>query len=318
MIEKIISMPFFSIVIPVYNKELFVTKTLDAVLAQTFTDYEIILVNDGSTDQSFSLIKGYSDPRIRIVNQNNQGVSSARNNGILQSQATYICLLDADDFWKKNHLQSLFDMIQKFPQAGLYSQRYQIKWSEKYIQNLTYDREHTYEGVIDDFFGSSYKNRVVQTSAVCFPKEIWHELGGFDENISLGEDLDFWIRIALKYPVVVGNQVTVVYNMMQKNESLTKISLAHHRLPDFEKYAEEEKTYPSLKRLLDLYRTEYALHFHIAGNREKKDFYLKAIDPKHLSKKTAFLLKTPSYLLKCLLYGKRFAKRFGIDFSVYH
>src|SRR5690606_12962360 len=97
-------MAFFSIIVPLYNKEKYLKATLKSVLQQTFIDFEIIIVNDGSTDKSLEIAKSFKNERIKIYTQENQGVSAARNLGIEKSTSEYCCFLDADDVWKDNHL----------------------------------------------------------------------------------------------------------------------------------------------------------------------------------------------------------------------
>src|SRR3970040_1764287 len=101
-------MPFFSVIIPVFNKEKFIEVTLKSVLNQTFIDFEILIINDGSTDNSAQLIKGFDDPRIRYYYKENSGVSSARNDGIEKTQSNYISFIDADDYWYPDFLEEMY------------------------------------------------------------------------------------------------------------------------------------------------------------------------------------------------------------------
>nr|WP_297307928.1 glycosyltransferase family 2 protein [uncultured Flavobacterium sp.] len=311
-------MSFFSIIIPLYNKELFLENTLKSVFNQTFSDFEIIIVNDGSTDKSLEIANSFQNEKITIYAQVNQGVSVARNLGIEKSTSNYCCFLDADDIWKPNHLQSLYDLIQKFPEAGLYCTRYETKISKIKTIQTVFDFDNSFQGYIVDFFKSSLVNRIALTSATCIPKKTFYTLGGFEPNITSGQDLDYWIRIALKNKVAISDQITLVYNFISENKSLSKTNIEKKILPDLEKYSQEEKKNLSLKRFLDLYRIEYALHFHIIGNKNKKEYYLKNVSPENINPKTQFLLKLPSNLLSKLLFTKRYLKQFGIDFSVYH
>ena len=117
-----------SVVIPLYNKEQSIAATIQSVLAQTYTDYEIIVVDDGSTDNSLKVVQErvseLENERVRIIHQENAGVSAARNKGILESKGKYIAFLDADDLWAPNYLATLAALIADFPNAGLYSLGY--------------------------------------------------------------------------------------------------------------------------------------------------------------------------------------------------
>lgn len=110
-----------SVVIPLYNKEHTITRTLGTVLNQTYKDFEVVIINDGSTDNGVSVIQNFStDSRIKIINQSNQGVSVARNEGVRNATYEYVAFLDGDDEWLPNYLSKMYEAIQKFPNAGLF------------------------------------------------------------------------------------------------------------------------------------------------------------------------------------------------------
>ena len=111
-------MPFLSVIIPLYNKESYIKNTLRSVLEQNFTDFEIIIVNDGSTDNSLEIVSSFKDERIQVIHQPNSGASSSRNKAIQSAKTQYIAFLDADDFWFPNHLEELVQLIQDFPNCG--------------------------------------------------------------------------------------------------------------------------------------------------------------------------------------------------------
>ena len=131
-------MPKIAVIIPVYNNSFSIATTLSSALQQTFTDFEVIIINDGSTDQSLKIIEQYTDDRISIFTQENKGVSAARNLGIEKATAPYIAFLDADDFWFPNHLEELYLLIQDFPDCGMYCNRYKIKTTEKHFQQTSF------------------------------------------------------------------------------------------------------------------------------------------------------------------------------------
>ena len=146
--NNITTNPFISIVIPLYNKEKFIARTLESVLAQTFKNFEVLIVNDGSTDSSVEVAKKYIDDRFRIINQKNSGVSAARNKGIKLARAKYIAFLDADDTWEPNFLSEIQRLIKKYPQAGLYGTGYRkinelnkiekiVRLSKKFTSNTS-------------------------------------------------------------------------------------------------------------------------------------------------------------------------------------
>ena len=116
----------FSVIIPVYNKERYIRKTIQSVLKQTFRDYEIIVVDDGSKDDSFKIVKSMQEDSIVLVQQENSGVAAARNTGIESARGEYIAFLDADDYWHPNYLEVIDDLITRFPQSDIIVSSYRI------------------------------------------------------------------------------------------------------------------------------------------------------------------------------------------------
>lgn len=311
--------PFFSVIIPLYNKEKYIQNTLNGVFNQSFINFEVIVVNDGSTDKSVAVLNKFTDNRLKIMHQKNQGVSVARNTGMENAKANYICFLDADDTWKPNHLQVFFDTITKFPQAKMYCGRYVTQISKNtFIKNNFIDIEDHYEGYVNDFFKSSLINRVALTSAVCINRDIFNEIGGFNKNVSSGQDLEYWIKIAIKYKVVITNRKTLIYNFLIENKSLSKTHINNKTIPNFDQFLSDEQINKSLKKFLDLYRIEYALKYHIAGNEKRTKELLHNISPENLKLKTKLLFYCPSIFLKPLLNLKNYLKTKGINFTVYH
>lgn len=311
--------PFFSVIIPLYNKEKYIQNTLNSVFNQSFTNFEVIVVNDGSTDKSLTILDEFTDRRLKIIYQKNQGVSVARNTGMKNSQAKYICFLDADDTWKPNHLQAFYDTIIKFPDAKMYCNRYVTQISKNsFIKNSFIDIDDNYEGYVNDFFKSSLINRVALTSAVCIHKDIFNEIGGFNIGVSSGQDLEYWVKIAIKYKIAITKHNTLTYNFLKENKSLSKTQINHKTIPTFNQFLSEEKVNESLKKFLDLYRIEYALKYHIAGNHKKTTELLQGVASENLKLKTKILFRFTSILLRPLLNIKHYLKSKGIDFTVYH
>ena len=312
-------MPFFTVIIPLYNKEKYIQNTLNCVLNQSFDNFEIIVVNDGSTDRSLAILEEFSDNRLKMIHQKNQGVSVARNTGMENAKANYFCFLDADDIWKTNHLQAFYDTITKFPEAKMYCGRYVTQISKNtFIKNNFIDIDDNYQGYVTDFFKSSLINRVALTPAVCIHKDIFKEIGGFDPQLKSDQDLDYWIKIALKYKIAITEKTTMVYNFINANKSLSKDQSKFHKLTDLNQYIEIEKNNDSLKLFLDVYRIEYGLNYHILGLKTQSVEYLKYVDPKNINFKTKILFKLPPFILRLMLRIKQNLRNYGIDFTVYH
>lgn len=311
-------MPQLSVIIPLYNKGFVITKTLESVLAQTFTDYEIIIIDDGSTDSSVEKVKQFNDSRIQLFQQKNQGAATARNLGIEKANCELIAFLDADDYWFPNHLAVLIELHKNYLNCGIYASRYltKIASNQTITNSFANSISDDFQGIITDFFEASLINRVATSSSILVPKTILLQNNGFNKEVTSGQDLELWTKIGIKHPVAISNKTTAIYNFELPN-SLSKTSFAKKKLMDFKQFAEAEKQNPSLKKFLDIYRLEYALQFRIVGNLEKSNFYLKDITSK-IPFKTKVLLLTPSIILQLLLKTKHLLKKYGIDFSVYH
>lgn len=213
----------FSIVIPLYNKYYSINRCIDSVLSQNYKDFEIIVVNDGSSDESLSIVeKSYAfeikKKQIKIINQKNQGVSIARNNGVAVSQSNYICFLDADDEWLPNFLENMALLIHDYPCAALYTLASNIQKEGFNSVKSKRGLSNTHRGYVEDFFKASAKGNVVHTSSACVLKSIFIEIGGFPKNVVAGEDLYLWIMFALNHKVVCEESFLAVVHI-QKDES---------------------------------------------------------------------------------------------------
>ncbi len=311
-------MSTFSVIIPLFNKAFSIKETLASVLQQTYTDFEVIVIDDGSTDDGFALVSQFTDARILLVQQPNLGAAAARNAGIEKATGELIAFLDADDYWFPHHLETLFKLHADFPNCGLYCSRYQTKISKKTILNPTYSNSipDNYRGILSDYFEASLIHRVSLTSACAIPKKVLKNGFVFNTEVSSGQDLELFTKIGIRYTVALHNEYTVLYHFETPN-SLAKTPILEKKLMDFSQFAAAEATNKSLKKFLDVYRLEYALHFKIAGATEKSNFYLKDIASK-IPFKTKLLLVIPGFILRLLLAIKQLLKKNGIDFSVYH
>lgn len=311
-------MPQISVIIPLYNKGFIISKTLASVIAQTFTNYEIIIIDDGSTDNSVEKVKEFDDSRIQLFQQKNQGAATARNFGIEKANCELIAFLDADDYWFPNHLANLIEIHERYPNCGIYANRYLTKIAANRIitNNFTNSISDDFQGIIPDFFEASLINRVATSSSILVPKTILLQNNGFNKEVTSGQDLELWTKIGIKHPVAISNKTTAIYNFELPN-SLSKTSFEKKKLMDFEQFSEAEKQNLSLKKFLDIYRLEYALQFRIVGDLEKSVFYLNDITT-NIPLKTKILLATPSFILQFLLKTKHLLKKYGVNFSVYH
>ncbi|MDD2797793.1 MAG: glycosyltransferase family A protein [Bacteroidales bacterium] len=191
--------PFFSVVIPLYQKEKFISRAIDSVVFQTYRYFELLVVDDGSTDNGPKIVSHYKDKRIRLIHQENQGVSAARNRGILEAKSDYIALLDADDRWEPDFLLEMKNLIDSYPDCGWYSSK-RINYYKHKKKELSYS--NISKGVVDDFFKIAVDNDIVHSSSIVVPKQVFQKIGGFDTNVKTGEeDFVMWTKIAANYKV---------------------------------------------------------------------------------------------------------------------
>lgn len=203
----------FSIIIPLYNKAPYVEKAIQSVLTQTYQEFELIVIDDGSNDGSLEKIQKFRSSKVQIVSQENQGVSITRNNGVKLAKYDYIAFLDADDWWKSTFLQEMKKVIEKYPNAGIYGSSYYKVKNNKFIPAKIGVEDSFESGVINYFRVYSTTLWMPLTSiSVVIPKEVFVYKNGFNPSLRLGEDFDLWIRIAQKYPVVFLNKLLAYYN----------------------------------------------------------------------------------------------------------
>lgn len=203
-----------SVVIPLYNKEAYIKRALESILDQSAQDFEIIVVDDGSTDEGVRVIKEFRDSRIVIVQQKNLGVSAARNRGILESKYELIAFLDADDEWMPNFLETILKLRVDYPHAGLYATNYHIVGNEGKTNTICdslmpstpiNELLHNYFQIV------KYGCHIFCSSSVAVPKQVFSQVGVFNDKVWWGEDDDIWGRIALKYPLAFSRKPCAFY-----------------------------------------------------------------------------------------------------------
>ena len=308
-----------SIVIPLYNKEKQIANTLQSVFAQTFQEYEIVIVNDGSTDRGVEIVKQIKDSRIRLIEQKNQGVSVARNTGIQEANYEYIALLDADDEWKPTYLDTQVDLIRSFPECSVYACAYEFKYSNKteplILTKLPFSGE---KGMLTNYFEvASCSHPPLWTSAIIVRKESIISVGGFPKGVTSGEDLLVWAKLATHYKIAY-NKPSLVY--FHHPESVydrpPRIEMdgdfVHSQLLLLYNNAEKNIKY-QLRKYIGRWNEMRTVIFIEAGFRGKAFFsLLKIIIYKGISNKVFFLgfmILSPSTIQKRITKHIRNAKK---------
>lgn len=261
----------FSVIIPLYNKANFVRKTIESVLDQSFKDFEVIIINDGSTDNGLAVVNKINDPRIRIFSKENGGVAVARNFGIEKSQNEYIAFLDADDLWFPDYLETIKGMVEQHPHAGIFATSY------SYIDHLgrKYDMISytTPKGKIlltENYCKSIIKGEMEQlcTDTICIKKILFDKIGGFREGIKIGEDTDMWLRLSLVSPVVWKNEAKAIYNGITENNATSRLYSCKDMFPYWEWYTYGPSVY------LKMYTNRTMKYFFKRVNYRDKMFML--------------------------------------------
>lgn len=294
-------MPFFSIVIPLYNKKNFIQNTIKSVLNQTFSDYELIIVDDCSSDGSLSEIKGFTNGKIRIIeHDSNKGLSASRNTGIINSNAEYVTFLDADDLWKENYLLEIYTLIKEFADASLYATNYEESINNnKIVLPKNGANNLPQRSLINNFFTINILQPLYCPSSFCVRKNVFNDIGMYDTAITFGEDVDFNIRANLRYKLAYSNLPLISYIVYSENQ-ITQGKLSSKTITDFDFYEKNNPTNTSLKKFLDFQRYTKAKQYKIENNRSSYNKMVKQLNSSNLNLKQKILLFSPAFLLKTI------------------
>lgn len=216
----------YSVVIPLYNKQRYIKSTLQSVLAQTYTDYEVIVVDDGSTDASLQEAERMQSDKIRVLHQENQGVAVARNTGIENAAGEYIAFLDADDKWNPSYLEEIDKIVRKYPQSDIFVSAYEVDLGNG-KKNLS-EQMPAQDGCLPSYWATlSSKYDFVWTSATTIRKSALVQAGLFRPGEKIGQDLDMWARVARNNPkVAYTSSVCVTYNRQAESNARTRVKIA--------------------------------------------------------------------------------------------
>ena len=268
----------FSVIIPIYNKADTIADAIASVYSQTIDDYEIVAVDDGSKDALIEALADLRSPKLRLIHQENGGVSVARNTGLSYAKGEYICFLDADDLWKPNHLEVLHNLIEKYPDAHAFVTSHEIVTPDgEVIHSSESLRGYKDDFETDDFLGLLNKTSysVVHTNSVCAKREMMMLEGiRFEPGVRIGEDTDVWYRLGLKYKMAISKAETTVY----RREYSTATKKSFHiqnwifctreaTILSDSKISDDVKA--SLIHLIDRYKMTCSREYMLEGNRKE-------------------------------------------------
>lgn len=257
-----------SVVIPLYNKEQSIASTLQTVLKQTYQDFEIVIVNDGSTDHSVEEVAKVPDPRIRLIHQSNAGVSAARNRGIAEARGEFVAFLDADDEWNPDYLKTQYKLTQKYPECSVFACNYEFKDAQGKV-TPTIIRKLPFKGVdgiLSNYFEvASCSHPPLWTSAVMVKKNAIQSIGGFPIGIKSGEDLLTWARLTVNGQIAYAKQAYAVFNVEGYS-----ISEKPKRIP-----AEQDIVGQELKALLKAHPSKGLKLYNALWHKMRSSIYLR-------------------------------------------
>lgn len=209
--------PFFTVVIPTFNKQEYLGACLTSVLNQSFQNFELIIVDDGSTDGSRAVMEQFCDPRIQIISTTNQGVSAARNTGVASASASLIAFLDADDLWEPDFLNEAHRDFMVDPKIQFWSCGYYFQSVETSRPALFGPDAPTHTGYVNDYFSAALADPIVTSSSVILAKDLLVKIGGFPVGEALGEDLATWARAARHEPLFHHTNILARYRIEGEN-----------------------------------------------------------------------------------------------------
>jgi glycosyltransferase involved in cell wall biosynthesis len=219
----------FTVLIPLYNKAAYIQRALDSVYAQTFQPAEILVVNDGATDGSDAIVRGQGNPLIRVLDQPNQGVSIARNNGLAAASQPWIAFLDADDRWRPGFLAAMRRAIEAFPEATLYGSGF-VTVANGRVQReigILPGPEGTTAPRVVDYFRACSGGHPLHMSTTVAPREAALAVGGLPVGVDFCDDHIFWAKLALMGPVVLTPELLAEYDVSVPGQAIQRWKTAY-------------------------------------------------------------------------------------------
>ncbi|MFY9528189.1 MAG: glycosyltransferase [Candidatus Acidiferrales bacterium] len=252
-------MPRVSVVIPTYNSAAFLEEAIQSVLGQTYSDFEVVVVDDGSTDGTEYVVRSFGD-RVSYLKQDNRGVSAARNHGIHKSQGNYVAFLDSDDFWLPGKLAEQIPLLDRDAELGLVYSDWRVT-SEKgvlepsYLSNLAPASGYVFDELVRSGF--------ILTSGTVVRRSCLDDVGDFDETLSIAQDYDLWLRICYRWKIALVNKPLVIKRSWDGSLSSNLPKTAAERIVSFEKALKNypDMTPPSRRRV----RRQLAINYWDVG-----------------------------------------------------
>ncbi len=284
----------FSIVMPLYNKEKYIKKTLTSVINQIYTNFELIIVNDGCTDNSVEIAKDFKDSRIKIIHQENNGLSSARNSGIKAASYDYIAFLDADDLWCEDYLLTIYNLIKFNNSCKIFATTVKTVTLNQKVDLTRIPFKTSNIKFVPNYF--NLKKNVFGFSSIVIKKEVFDKIGDFDTTVNYGEEEDFFIRCFDYYTATYYKKHKVNYLRGVEDQLTSPKPNTYRIVPNYSKYL-NSKNRNNLKPYIDFIYYKLVLLYKMEKNNELVTFYKNKIDTSNLSiiKKIKYYLPTPVF-----------------------
>jgi glycosyltransferase involved in cell wall biosynthesis len=294
-------MPFFSIVIPLFNKEKYIKETLRSVLNQSFTDFEIIVINDGSTDNSLNMVNFFTDKRISIIDQENKGLCASRNVGIKKANGKFIAFLDADDLWMEDYLETINKLITLNKDHKIFATNVKLLQPNKSPNLLTNSFNIKLKTIITNYF-KLCKN-IMGPSSLVVSKSVFEIVGFFNEAINYGEEDDFYIRCFSKFDLIYYQKPKTYYRTGIQNQLTAPNSDFKRKIPDYEVYLKVNKG-EDLKKFIDFVHYRLVVIFKMERNHKLVKFYKAKINASNLTtiQKIKYYLPTNLFYVTKRIY----------------
>jgi len=241
---------------PVYNMAATIGRAVASVVAQSETSWELVVIDDGSTDDTAAIVSSCTDLRVSLVKQANAGVSSARNRGIGEGRARLITFLDADDHWAPGHLVNLQLLVDSFPDAVLYATAYQLIQESGHTRRRRRRAGTPVRAILADYFAESVDVEVpICSSGVAGPKSALQQVGGFPVEVRAGEDLITWSRLACFGEIAYSTEATTYVSAPALAADRREMAVRTPDRPDYvaAALAQLVEDYPQRARSIERY-----------------------------------------------------------------
>jgi glycosyltransferase involved in cell wall biosynthesis len=260
-------MPKISVIIPAYNGEQTIKETIKSVLSQTLSQFEIIVINDGSQDKTLEVVSSILDPRLKVLSYPNAGVSVSRNRGISQAGGDYVSFLDADDLWTPDKLESQLKALQANPQAAV-----AYSWTDWIDESGQFLRSGGHISVNGDVYAKLLLRDFVESgSNPLIRRQALTEVGGFDKSLNLAADWDMWLRLAARYEFVAVPSSQILYRVSPNSMSSNVWKMEAESLQIIERaFAVAPESLQHLKREVLGNRYKYLTFKSLEGTPERK------------------------------------------------